>query len=125
VGNLLLHLNGNIRQYVLSSLGGEKDIRKRDDEFLNHAEIDINSLFNSHKEILHCACTIIQGISKKELKRQRQVQGFNLTGMQIIQHVVEHYSYHLGQIAFAVKLHTNKDLAFYKDLDLNTLNKSS
>ena len=121
-GNLLLHLNGNIRQYILSSVGNEKDIRRREEEFRHHSDIALSSLFETHKEVVEKARAVIKVVSKEELKRYRKVQGFEMNGMQIIQHVVEHYSYHLGQIAYIVKMLKDKDLAFYKGADLNALN---
>ena len=67
--------------------------------------------------------SIIQSLSEEDLLRSRSVQGFELTGIGNIIHVVEHYSYHTGQIALQTKLFTDKDLGFYADLDLNTKNR--
>ena len=50
------------------------------------------------------------------------VQGFQLSGIGIVVHVVEHYSYHTGQISFWTKQLKNKDLRFYAGLDLNVQN---
>jgi uncharacterized damage-inducible protein DinB len=52
----------------------------------------------------------------------RKVQGFNLTGIGAVLHAVEHFSYHVGQVAFWVKQLTNSDLGFYDQQDLNQLN---
>ena len=57
-----------------------------------------------------------------ELLRSRTVQGFQLSGIGIVVHVTEHYSYHTGQIAFWTKQLKNKDLGFWEGKDLNAHN---
>ena len=53
----------------------------------------------------------------------RSVQGFNFSGIGILVHVVEHLSYHTGQIAFYTKQLKNEQLGFYGDIDLNVKNE--
>ena len=67
---------------------------------------------------------IIGQQSEESLMKKRMVQGFQLSGIGIVVHVVEHYSYHTGQIAFWTKLLKNKDLAFYGTTNLNTRNRT-
>jgi len=55
----------------------------------------------------------------------RSVQGFSFSGVGVIIHAVEHYSYHTGQIAFWVKQLKEKDLGFYNGTDLNIKNNDS
>ncbi|MEM6525836.1 MAG: DinB family protein [Bacteroidota bacterium] len=122
IGNLVLHLCGNIRQYAISSLGNRPDVRNRGVEFeegQNFSKIELLSkLMNTVKE----AKGVIFRVSKKELLRKRSVQGFDLSGSGIIIHVTEHYSYHTGQIALLTKLWKNQDLGFYDNFDLNIKN---
>jgi len=119
IGNLVLHLCGNVRQYLISSIGGAADKRKRDNEFVKESRIEREELIHAldmlEMEILH----MIPGITISELLRIRTVQGFEMNGIQIIIHVIEHFSYHTGQIAFYVKQLKNVDLKFYGDLDLS------
>ena len=61
-------------------------------------------------------------VSEEELMRKRMVQGFEYSGIGIIIHVTEHFSYHTGQIAFWTKQLKNKDLGFYADRDLEIKN---
>ena len=68
------------------------------------------------------AVDVIASATEIELNKKRLVQGFQLSGTGIIIHVVEHYSYHVGQIALITKLFTNEDLGFYANLDLNITN---
>jgi hypothetical protein len=71
------------------------------------------------------AKSVIQNVSSNELLRKRQVQGFYHSGIGIIVHVTEHYSYHTGQIIFWTKLLKNRDLGFYAGIDLNVKNEHS
>jgi len=123
VGNIILHLCGNIRQYAVSSLGGKEDIRERDKEFSAEGGYSKTELSEKFIDVVNEAKNIIQNISADELLRKRQVQGFTQSGIGIIVHVTEHLSYHTGQIIFWTKILKNKDLGFYAGIDLNTKNE--
>ncbi|MEO1435144.1 MAG: hypothetical protein AAFV80_06370, partial [Bacteroidota bacterium] len=71
---------------------------------------------------IQSANAVIQNCSDEALLRQRMVQGFEFDGLGIVLHVVEHLSYHTGQIAYITKLRKAKKLGFYDGFDLNTLN---
>ena len=124
VGNMILHLCGNIRQYAISSLRETEDIRVRDKEFSATGGYSKSELFEKLFTTIDEAKHIIQNLSPEELLRKRSVQGFHQSGIGIILHVTEHYSYHAGQIIFWTKLLRNKDLGFYKSVDLNARNKN-
>lgn len=122
VGNLLLHLCGNITQYIVSSLGGEPDKRIRDEEFGAKGGYTKAELFDKISSTISTACAVINNASHEELMRVRSVQGFNYSGMGNVIHVAEHLSYHVGQIAFLTKVLKDKDLGFYAGQDLNIKN---
>lgn len=123
VGNIILHLCGNIRQYAISSLGQIEDIRERDKEFSAAGGYSKSELLKKLRDTIEQAKNIIKNISEAELLRKRQVQGFTHSGIGIIIHVTEHYSYHTGQIIFWIKLLKDKDLGFYANINLNAKNK--
>jgi uncharacterized damage-inducible protein DinB len=122
IGNLILHLCGNITQYAHSSLGNEKDERQRDLEFSAPGGFSKKELLEKITTVTAKAILMIENIPDTELLRNRKVQGFDHTGISIIIHITEHFSYHVGQIAFFTKLLCDKDLGFYADCNLNTLN---
>jgi len=122
IGNLLLHLIGNITQYAIASLQGLEDRRERDREFDTPGGYDREELFRRLQETVEEAKQSISGCNGDGLLRIREVQGFQLSGLGIIVHVVEHLSYHTGQIAFWTKALKNKDLGFYDGIDLNLKN---
>ena len=119
VGNLMLHLCGNIRQYAIASLGNSKDERQRDSEFAAQGGRTKSDLLEKLHVTVEEALETIRQTSDQEMLRVRMVQGFQLSGIGIALHVCEHYSYHCGQIAFWVKLLKDKDLGFYANIDLN------
>jgi uncharacterized damage-inducible protein DinB len=123
MGNLILHLCGNITQYIISGIGGEPDNRVRDNEFNATGGFGKAGLLQMLTETIQKATNIIAAATETDLLKIRMVQGFQLSGLGIIIHVTEHLSYHTGQIALFTKMHNNNDLGFYKDLDLNVKNE--
>jgi len=122
IGNLILHLCGNITQYVISSLGENEDKRDRDLEFSAKEIYSKEELVEKLTETVEIAKRIINDASVEQLVRKRKVQGFYFSGIGVVLHAVEHYSYHTGQIAFYTKQLKNQDLGFYKGTDLNLKN---
>ena len=109
----MLHLSGNIRQWIISGIGEEKDNRERSKEFsakLTHSKGELVSILS---ETVHKAVFVLQSFDLSKLLEVRNFQVYETTCLEAIIHVVEHFSYHLGQIVYITKLRTNKDLHFY------------
>jgi uncharacterized damage-inducible protein DinB len=123
MGNLVLHLCGNITQYIISGIGGAPDSRVRDAEFSATGGYDKAALLMLIRKTIEKATEVIGATTETGLLQMRMVQGFQLSGIGIIIHVTEHLSYHTGQIALFTKMHNNTDLGFYKNLDLNVRNE--
>ena len=122
IGNIIVHLCGNITQYIHSSLGNVVDRRERDKEFSVEGGLNKRELFHQLKATVDKAIAIIQNVNQDDLLRKRSVQAYELSAIGIILHVVEHYSYHTGQIIFWTKLLKDKDLGFYANVNLNKKN---
>lgn len=122
IGNLVLHLCGNITQYVISALGETEDHREREKEFSVKHIYTGAMLIDKLRSTLSAAIDVIKNLDKTRLMKFYSVQGFHLSGVGIIIHVTEHYSYHTGQIAFFTKQLKNKEMGFYKGIDLNKKN---
>ncbi len=123
IGNQILHICGNMTQYIIASLGEQDDYRKRDEEFSINGGLTKTQLIQKLENTVKKARLVLNGCNKRQLIKKREVQGFTLSGIGIVIHAVEHYSYHTGQIAFWTKLMTNKDLGFYDGRDLNIKNE--
>ena len=124
VGNLILHLCGNITQYIISSLGDQEDLRERDKEFETTGGYTKSELLEKLMLTVDQAVEVIRNMDEESLMEIRSVQGFTYSGVANIVHVVEHYSYHTGQIAFWTKLLKDTDLGFYDGVDLNVKNET-
>jgi len=123
IGNLIIHLCGNIRQYAIASLGNKVDTRERDKEFAVMEKSSKKELLLQLTSTVEEAKNILMNCSMSELLRKREVQGYHFSGIGIAIHVAEHYSYHTGQIAFWTKqLKNKKSLGFYDGIDLNVKN---
>jgi uncharacterized damage-inducible protein DinB len=122
VGQLLAHLSGNIRQYLLSGLGGMPDTRVRQREFDFPAREGRQEVEERFFGVARESIGLIGTVPEADLLQQRRVQGFELSGLGMVLHVVEHLSYHTGQIAYLTKALKNRDLGFYDGIDLNIHN---
>lgn len=118
VANLILHLNGNISQYILSGIGGVKDLRKREEEFTISGGLKKEELFEIISATISKANEVVAAVKSGDLSAEKNVQGFKETGLSIIIHVIEHLSYHVGQITLLTKLSKDVDTGYYKDMDL-------
>lgn len=123
IGNQIVHLCGNMYQYIQSSIGNLRDIRKRDEEFAMDGGMTKSDLWNHLTKTVSDAIKIIRQMDEASLTRVHSVQGFSYSGIGNVMQVVEHYAYHTGQIAFWTKLLKNKDLGFYAGIDLNKRNQ--
>jgi uncharacterized damage-inducible protein DinB len=113
VGNLILHLCGNVRQWIIASLGREPDLRQRSKEFSERTHISKVDLLAKLEKTLQEADRVLASFDLDELLAARTIQGFQTTALQAVFHVVEHFSFHTGQIVYITKLRRAMDLKFY------------
>ena len=123
MANQLLHLSGNITQYILSGLAGKPDERQRDLEFSVTEGWTKEAVQTRFLGVITEAIRTIENSSDEELLRQREVQGFTLSGIGIIMHVVEHYSYHTGQVVAWTRQRENRAMGFYDGINLSAKNQ--
>jgi uncharacterized damage-inducible protein DinB len=112
VGNLTLHLSGNVRQWIIAGLGGEADRRERDKEFAERGPLPRRALVIRLRRAVVEAARVLEGLGTYELIRFYSIQGFEVTGLEAVAHVVEHFAYHTGQIIFITKLRLGEELGF-------------
>ena len=115
VGNLLLHLSGNVRQWIVSSVGGATDARHRADEFAAREGADANALFTILRSTLDEADGVIASLTAARLLERRLVQGRDVSVLDAVYHVVEHFALHTGQIILITKRHAPGRVRFYED----------
>jgi len=116
VGNLLLHLAGNVRQWILSGVGGAPDTRQRDSEFAARGSLSKAELVSQLTETVNEAAAVLESLPPGRLTQSMSPQGYQVTLLEGIYHVVEHFAQHTGQIIYVTKMFTGRDLEFYKHL---------
>jgi uncharacterized damage-inducible protein DinB len=113
IGNLLLHLSGNVRQWIVCGLGGAPDNRDRDSEFAERNLIPRDKLMAGLKQTLSEADAALARFDADKLLEKHLIQGCDTTAQAAIFHVVEHFSMHTGQIIMMAKMFAEVDLGFY------------
>jgi uncharacterized damage-inducible protein DinB len=116
IGNLVLHLAGNVRQWIVSGVGGAPDIRQRDREFDARGGVPAAELLARLRGAVEEAVGVIGGVSRERLGGRLLIQNYEVSVLEAIYHVVEHFSMHTGQIVFITKMLSGADLGFYAHL---------
>ena len=98
VGNLLLHLAGNVRQWIIHGVGGVPNVRQRQQEFDTREGVSAGVLLARLRETLEEADRVLDSLDPEALLAPRQIQGIDVTILGAVYHVVEHFSTHVGQI---------------------------
>lgn len=119
VGNLVLHLLGNVRQQILSGLCGAADGRRRQEEFDEKGPIPADELLRRLDALMAEVDRELDRVDPASLLTVRKVQGYEESGLSILVHVIEHFSYHVGQMTYYVKSRKAVDMGYYAGIDLN------
>ncbi len=113
VGNLILHLTGNVRQWIVSGVGGESFARDRQAEFAQQGPLPTASLLASLEDTLRKADDVLARLNAATLAEPRTIQGYEVSTLVAVFHVVEHFSGHAGQIVHMVKALRDVDVSLY------------
>ncbi|MGC2620559.1 MAG: DUF1572 family protein [Acidobacteriaceae bacterium] len=116
VGNLMLHLNGNMRQWLVNSFNRQPDLRDRPTEFAADGSVSGAALIEKLGATVEEGLKVLGRLTEEELLAHYEIQGFHVTGLAAVYQVIEHFGLHYGQIAYVTKMLTDKDLGFYQDL---------
>lgn len=116
IGNLILHLNGNVRQWLVDSFNGTADERDRPAEFAAADGLTAALLLERLGATMTEAAAVLVRLTEEELVASYEIQGYHVTGLEAVYQVVEHFGLHYGQIAYIVKSLSGRDLGFYREL---------
>jgi len=105
IGNLCVHLVGNLSQWVLDGLGGEPFERHRDAEFAARGGVAKRELVERLRATVERCRRVAARLSADELGRALRIQAYETDGYGALFHAVEHMAYHTGQIVLLAKLH--------------------
>ena len=117
IGNILLHVNGNVRQWVVTPFTGAADHRDRPAEFGQRNRIARSALLDDLGATIRDADRILASLTARDLTATLNIQGYTVTGLDAVYHVVEHFSMHYGQVLYVAKQLRGEDLGFYRHLD--------
>jgi uncharacterized damage-inducible protein DinB len=116
-GNLVLHLTGNLSQWVLSGLGGEPYERRRAIEFAAREGVPPAELLASLRAVVERCVALAERLDDAALAAQHEIQGYQRDGFGVLLHAVEHMAYHTGQIVLIAKqLAGGAGIEFYPHL---------
>jgi hypothetical protein len=98
IGNLVLHLSGNIRQWIISGLGGAVDQRNRPAEFAERGPVPREDLLRTFDSGVAEACVVLGGLNTNDMLTRRRIQGFDVTGWEALFDAVPHFKGHQQEI---------------------------
>ncbi|MDQ8158971.1 MAG: DUF664 domain-containing protein [Gemmatimonadota bacterium] len=116
-GNLVVHLAGNVRQWVVSGIGETADVRDRDAEFAATGGLNTEELLTRLQYAVADADAVIAALDPAALGAPRRIQGRETSVFAALYHVVEHFAGHTGQIILLAKQFTPRAVCFYDDTD--------
>lgn len=119
--NQLIHLAGNLSQWVLAKLGGSPDHRERDEEFATRGGKTKEEIYGTFTTVLHNVYKQLE--QPTDLCREVHVQGHRTSEIGVWIHMVEHLSYHTAQLIFFAKQVKGVEFDFYADWDLSATDK--
>jgi uncharacterized damage-inducible protein DinB len=114
IGNLLLHLCGNVSQWIVGGVGNRPVERHRQQEFDERRPLPARELLARLQSTLAEADAVLGNLGPETLLTSRAIQGYDVTVLQGIYHVVEHFSMHTGQIIVFTKMLTARDLQLWR-----------
>ena len=117
IGNLVLHLCGNVRQWIGFGIGDLPDQRDRDSEFAAKGGLQPADLLARSRKTVSDAIDIIGNFDGARLLEKVIIQNMEVTRLEAIYQVVEHFAQHTGQIIFVTKMLTGEDLGYFKHLN--------
>jgi hypothetical protein len=113
IGNLILHLSGNLQQWIVSGIGGTRDVRQRPAEFAERGPIPKSVLLDRLTQVVAAAKQTLSAVSPGELHRQRTIQGYTITGWAAVFHSVPHFNGHTQEIICLTRLQLGDAYKFY------------
>jgi len=117
IGNLLLHLNGNVRQWLVDSFNQQEDRRDRPAEFAEKSGGSAGEVLAKLGATLEEAAAVLNRLTEDDLRAPMEIQGYHVTGLEAVYQVVEHFGLHYGQIVYITKALQGRDLGFYRELN--------
>ena len=117
IGNLIVHLDGNVRQWLVASFNRQEDLRDRPAEFSRRGQLSTRVLLDQLGATMQQASEVLVRLTQADLLAPYEIQGYHVTGLDAVYQVVEHFGMHYGQILYIAKTLTGADLGHYRELN--------
>lgn len=104
IANVVLHLCGNLRQWIISGLGGAPDVRNRPAEFSDRHNYSRDELLDRLAGVVSEAATVLSKVSGAQLLGPRRIQGFDVTVMHALWDTISHFVGHTHEIVYITRL---------------------
>lgn len=104
IGNLVLHLCGNLRQWTVAGIGGATDVRNRPAEFAERGPISKGELLGRLETAVEEAKKVLTSINAQHLVEVRRIQGFDVSGMAAIFDSIPHFRGHTQEIVHMTRM---------------------
>jgi len=114
IGNLLLHLSGNVTMWILGGVGRQPFERHRQMEFDERRELPSADVLQRLKSTVEQADHVLRDLTADDLLSRRRIQDYDVTVLEAVYHVVEHFGMHTGQIILLTKARTGTDLGLWQ-----------
>jgi len=98
IANLILHLFGNMRQWLISGVGGAKDVRNRPAEFADRSNRRKAEVLGILQKVVSEADAILDRLTPQQLAAPRRIQGYDTTVIAAIFDTVAHFRGHVQEI---------------------------
>ena len=110
IGNLILHLDGSTRMWVLGVAGGARVVRDRDAEFSERGPLAKSVLLARLRSTLAEVDEVLGMLTGEVMLERRPSSTGEVTVLWAVLHAVEHFAMHTGQIILLTKLRTSSVL---------------
>src|SRR5262249_18166153 len=104
IANIVLHLCGNVRQWVVAGVGGEPDIRARPKELSDRSLMAKAELLRRLDEIASQVDAVLAAVTEQQLLQRRRIQGFDETALSATFDSISHFRGHQQEIVYITRL---------------------
>ena len=103
IGNLVLHLVGNLRQWILGGIEDLPDTRDRPLEFSIKQGVSKTELLEMLHSTVEQSCRAIDSLPTSRITEAKHIQNTETTIAYALVMAVSHLGLHVGQIQFITK----------------------
>ncbi len=112
IANLMLHLSGNLRQWIIAGVGGEKDIRNRPKEFADRSNRPKSEILAILTKVVSEADKTLSSLTPDQLLSKRRIQGYDTTVLAAITDTIPHFRGHVQEIIHITRMQLGEKYRF-------------